>query len=132
VYDATASSNVTKGRPARRRAPGSHDRQAALGDGKLFASSQTSHDTDMVIREFVTRDEGAAATLQRWMTREPSPVLRVNSAGVLAKVRRADPGPCLPQAGTTKPGAVSRNRRRAVARSEGQPSGGSKSSGDAA
>jgi transcriptional regulator with XRE-family HTH domain len=60
--------------------------EIALGDGKLFASSQTSHDTDMVIREFVTRDEGTAATLQRWMTRAPSPVLRVNSAGVLAKV----------------------------------------------
>jgi len=56
------------------------------GDGKLFASAQTSHDTDMVIREFVTRDKTSAAALHRWMTRAPSPVLRVNSAGVLAKV----------------------------------------------
>jgi hypothetical protein len=40
----------------------------------------------MVIREFVSRDESAAASLRQWMTRAPSAVLRLNSAGVLAKV----------------------------------------------
>jgi hypothetical protein len=60
--------------------------EIAAGDSKLFATTQTSHDTDMVIREFVTRDPGTADALRRWMVRAPSPVLRVNSAGVLAKV----------------------------------------------
>jgi transcriptional regulator with XRE-family HTH domain len=60
--------------------------EIAAGDSKLFATTQTSHDTDMVIREFVTRDPGTADALRRWMLRAPSPVLRVNSAGVLAKV----------------------------------------------
>jgi transcriptional regulator with XRE-family HTH domain len=60
--------------------------EIAVGDSKLFATAQTSHDTDMVIREFVTRDARTADALRRWMTRAPSPVLRVNSAGVLAKV----------------------------------------------
>ncbi len=58
----------------------------AQGDSKLFSTAQTSHETDMVIREFVTRDQASAAALRRWMARAPSPVLRVNSAGVLAKV----------------------------------------------
>jgi transcriptional regulator with XRE-family HTH domain len=58
----------------------------AQGDSKLFATAQTSHDTDLVIREFVARDPGSAAALRRWMSRAPSPVLRVNSAGVLSKV----------------------------------------------
>jgi hypothetical protein len=60
--------------------------EVAAGDSKLFSKAQTSHDTDMVIREFVTRDPHSADALRRWMVRAPSPVLRVNSAGVLAKV----------------------------------------------
>jgi hypothetical protein len=60
--------------------------EIAGGDSKLFATTQTSHDTDMVIREFVTRDPRTSDALRRWMVRAPSPVLRVNSAGVLAKV----------------------------------------------
>src|SRR5439155_14775000 len=58
----------------------------AGGDGKLFATAQTSHDTDLVIREFVLRNQATAVTLERWMKRANSPVLRVNSAGVLAKL----------------------------------------------
>ncbi len=60
--------------------------ELAQGDSRLFATAQTTHDTDLVLREFVKRDETAANTLRRWMAKAPSPVLRVNSAGVLAKV----------------------------------------------
>jgi transcriptional regulator with XRE-family HTH domain len=60
--------------------------RVADGDGSLFATAQTSHETDLVIRQFVQRDNASAESLSRWMTRAPSPVLRVNSAGVLAKL----------------------------------------------
>jgi hypothetical protein len=46
--------------------------EIAAGDSKLFATAQTSHDTDMVIRELVTRDPRSADALRRWMTRSPS------------------------------------------------------------
>ena len=60
----------------------------AVGDSKLFATVQTSHDTDLVIREFLLRSENSANTLRNWMrgAAASSPVLRVNSAGVLAKL----------------------------------------------
>lgn len=61
-------------------------RRVADGDSSLFATAQTSHETDLVIRQFVQRDEGSAESLTHWMMRAPSPVLRVNSAGVLAKL----------------------------------------------
>jgi hypothetical protein len=61
-------------------------RRVADGDGSLFATAQTNHETDLVIRQFVQRDQASAESLSRWMTRAPSPVLRVNSAGVLAKL----------------------------------------------
>lgn len=56
------------------------------GDKQLFASSQTSHETDLVLREFVLRDQPSAKTLTHWMKQASSPILRVNSAGVLAKL----------------------------------------------
>jgi hypothetical protein len=56
------------------------------GDSALFAEAQTTHDTDLVIREFVLRDANSAESLSHWMRRAPSPVLRVNAAGVLAKL----------------------------------------------
>jgi hypothetical protein len=56
------------------------------GDKQLFASIQTSHETDLVLREFVSRDQATAHTLTHWMKQGSSPVLRVNSAGVLAKL----------------------------------------------
>ena len=56
------------------------------GDSALFAAAQTTHDTDLVIREFVARDDESATALTHWMQRAPSSVLRVNAAGVLAKL----------------------------------------------
>jgi transcriptional regulator with XRE-family HTH domain len=61
----------------------------ATGDSALFATAQTSHETDLIIREFVARDDTSAASLTGWMKRAPNAVLRVNAAGVLAKVGSA-------------------------------------------
>jgi transcriptional regulator with XRE-family HTH domain len=59
--------------------------EIAEGDHRLFATAQTSHDTDQVIRRYVQQDEKAMKWLGRWLGRG-TPVLRVNAAGVLAKV----------------------------------------------
>jgi hypothetical protein len=64
--------------------------EIAEGDSRLFATAQTTHDTDHVIRRYVRGHDAAAGWLGRWMTRGATPVLRVNAAGVLAKV--GDPG----------------------------------------
>jgi hypothetical protein len=56
------------------------------GGGALFATAQTSHQMDLVICEFVANSEKSAGALRNWMTKASSPVLRVNSAGVLAKL----------------------------------------------
>jgi hypothetical protein len=56
------------------------------GRSDLFARTQTSHDMDLIIREFVSRNPDSSHRLQSWMQTSLSPVLRVNSAGVLAKL----------------------------------------------
>lgn len=58
----------------------------ASGGGALFATAQTSHQMDLIICEFVSRDTNSAKSLHEWMRKASSPVLRVNSAGVLAKM----------------------------------------------
>jgi transcriptional regulator with XRE-family HTH domain len=63
--------------------------EIATGNGKLFATAQTTHDTDLVIREFVLRNQSSVRILAQWMKRAPNTVLRVNSAGVLAKLESA-------------------------------------------
>lgn len=45
---------------------------------------QTTHGTDLVIASFV--DKATALRLQGWMIDGASPTLRVNAAGILAKV----------------------------------------------
>ena len=52
----------------------------------LLATVQTSHQTDRVIGSLVAKDAPCVGSLTKWM-RKGSPVLRVNSAGILAKVR---------------------------------------------
>jgi hypothetical protein len=62
----------------------------STGNSKLLAMAQTSHDTDHVIREFVSRDAASVDALLSWMRDGATPVLRVNSAGILAKLGAAD------------------------------------------
>lgn len=61
----------------------------AAGKSRLLATAQTTYATDHVLRQFVARDERSVASLGRWMTHGANPVLRVNAAGVLAKLGRA-------------------------------------------
>lgn len=56
------------------------------GDPRPFAAVQTTHETDLIIREFVDRDASTINLLLTWMRAGPKPVLRVNSGGVLAKL----------------------------------------------
>lgn len=64
---------------------------ADLANGKteLLATTQTSHDTDQIIRRFVQHEESCVPVLTRWMRDGATPVLRVNSAGILAKLGAA-------------------------------------------
>lgn len=62
----------------------------AQGDAELLATTQTSHDTDQVIRRFVQHQDSCIPTLARWMRSGATPVLRVNSAGILAKLGSPD------------------------------------------
>jgi transcriptional regulator with XRE-family HTH domain len=60
----------------------------AAGSSARLEAAQTTHATDLVIAQFA-RDNSAEAQLTRWMTTATSPVLRVNAAGVLAKIGTA-------------------------------------------
>jgi len=61
-------------------------RSVADGQSQLLATAQTSHATDCVLQEFVRRHEPSASLLTDWMNHGSNPVLRVNSAGILAKL----------------------------------------------
>ena len=63
----------------------------STGSTDLLERAQTSHATDLVIREFVQQDGHSSRSLLRWMAEGSNPVLRVNAAGILAKV----PSPTL-------------------------------------
>lgn len=60
----------------------------AAGDTGPLQSVQTTHGTDLVIAALV--DRPSMPTLRRWMRDGASPVLRVNAAGILAKVPDRD------------------------------------------
>lgn len=60
-------------------------RDIAAERSRLLSTVQTSHATDRVIGSLVARDQPCIASLAKWM-RRGSPVLRVNSAGILAKL----------------------------------------------
>lgn len=60
------------------------------GDPSRLAVAQTTHGTDMLIREFVLRYAPSIHTLTTWMQDGATPVVRVNSAGILAKLGSID------------------------------------------
>jgi transcriptional regulator with XRE-family HTH domain len=60
-------------------------RDIAAERSTMLASVQTSHATDKAIGALVARDAAGVASLAKW-ARKGSPVLRVNSVGILAKV----------------------------------------------
>jgi transcriptional regulator with XRE-family HTH domain len=62
------------------------------GSAHLLATAQTSHATDLAMGALAAGDDRARRSLASWMQRGPTPVLRVNAAGVLAKIGSADLG----------------------------------------
>lgn len=60
----------------------------AGGDFGSLATAQTSHSTDLVIASKI--DRPSKTKLRRWMHSGTDPVLRVNAAGILAKVPGQD------------------------------------------
>lgn len=54
------------------------------GDAAPLTTVQTTHGTDLVIASLA--DRSAAVRLRRWMTNGSDAVLRVNAAGILAKL----------------------------------------------
>ena len=60
-------------------------RDIAAERTRLLSTVQTTHDTDRAIARLAAKDLGSIASLHRWMVRG-SEILRVNSAGILAKV----------------------------------------------
>jgi transcriptional regulator with XRE-family HTH domain len=59
------------------------------GHSHLLATAQTSHETDLVLQNLVQRHEPSVGLLARWMRAGQTPVLQVNSAGILAKIGNA-------------------------------------------
>lgn len=55
----------------------------------LLSTAQTTHSTDRAIGGLVSRDRPCAGSLLKW-ARRGSPLLRVNSVGILAKVGSPD------------------------------------------
>lgn len=62
----------------------------SAGESKLLATAQTSHETDKILQRYVLHERSSSDTLTDWMRKGATPVLRVNSAGILAKMGTAD------------------------------------------
>jgi hypothetical protein len=56
------------------------------GQSALLAIAQTAHEADQVLCEFVLRHQSSVSALLEWMKTSTDPGLRVNSAGILAKL----------------------------------------------
>ncbi|MDT0342076.1 hypothetical protein [Streptomyces litchfieldiae] len=62
----------------------------ASRDPGPLAQVQTTHNTDIVIASLAGDDKPCVSHLQRWMTSGDTAILRVNSAGILAKLPGAE------------------------------------------
>ncbi len=56
------------------------------GDSRNLSQSQTTHQTDLHVKDLLVRSHTQPDRLVNWMYADSSPILRVNSAGILAKV----------------------------------------------
>lgn len=60
---------------------------ADIFSGKArLARTQTSHETDLLVKDYLLVAPDRVPTLRRWMVGDAGAVLRVNSAGILAKL----------------------------------------------
>jgi hypothetical protein len=60
------------------------------GDSRRVASEQTSHALDLTIAALITADGMRPNPLLSWINGAPDPVLRVNAAGIAAKMAGSD------------------------------------------
>jgi transcriptional regulator with XRE-family HTH domain len=82
---------------ASKLATGGHDIHAAetlvndilADDSRRLSLKQTTHNVDHCVKDLLLSSHARPGTLVTWMHADSSPTLRVNSAGILAKV--ADP-----------------------------------------
>lgn len=63
-----------------------------VGKSKLLATTQTSHSIDLTLQKFVLRHKPGVTLLNEWMSKSANAVLRVNSAGILAKLGKPSLG----------------------------------------
>jgi hypothetical protein len=70
----------------------SHDMftSIASGDAETLRLTQTPHATDLTIADLSAQDKGTIRHLAHWMDDGSSDVLRVNAAGILAKMKNID------------------------------------------
>lgn len=57
------------------------------GRNTLLLTMQTTHATDKAVAALAAQDSGSVASLVKWCTSGKASLLRVNSAGILAKMR---------------------------------------------
>jgi hypothetical protein len=60
------------------------------GRTSRLSSVQTSHETDKIVSDFVVNNSAASGRLFEWLVGGLDPVIRVNSAGILAKISGGD------------------------------------------
>lgn len=58
----------------------------AAGESKVLTTAQTTYSIDLIIQKFVLRHQPSVDFLNEWMSKGANAVLRVNSAGILAKL----------------------------------------------
>jgi hypothetical protein len=65
-------------------------RDIAGGSSRLLAAGQTTHQTDLVVQQYVAQHDASIRMLRQWSQRSTDSLVRVNSGGILAKLGRDD------------------------------------------
>lgn len=63
-------------------------RDIASGSNRLLGTGQTTHQTDLVVQQYVSQHDASILVLREWATKSNDSLVRVNSGGILAKLGR--------------------------------------------
>lgn len=63
-------------------------RDIASGSSRLLGTGQTTHQTDLVVQQYVLQHDASVLVLREWATKSSNSLVRVNSGGILAKLGR--------------------------------------------
>lgn len=63
-------------------------RDIASGSNRLLGTGQTTHQTDLVVQQYVSQHDASVLVLREWATKSNDSLVRVNSGGILAKLGR--------------------------------------------